>query len=58
MTEGKEEKAEAAAKGVVLLSLNTANIRAREVGIVHGADTLKKPFLPQAAWDLLGLFCL
>lgn len=48
--EGEQEKPKGTGRGVVLLNLNTANSRAKAVGIVHGADTLRKPFLLQAAW--------
>lgn len=34
----------------VFLNLSTAYFKAREVGIVHGADTLSKLFFLQAAW--------
>lgn len=51
---GQQEKLKAAGHGVVLLNLNPANSRARVVGIVQGADTLRKPFLLQAA-GLAGL---
>lgn len=60
--EGQQEKVKAAGQGVVLLNLNTVNSRARVVGIVQGADTLRKPFLLQAAWGskpgLQGFSCL
>lgn len=43
--ESEQEKMNATGRGIILLNLNTANSRAKEVGVVHGADTLRKPFV-------------
>lgn len=47
--ESEEEKAKAAGREVVCLNVNAANFGTGELGVVHGADTLGKPFLLQAA---------
>ena len=43
--ESEQEKMNATGRGIILLNLNTATSRAKEVGVVHGADTLRKPFV-------------